>query len=96
MREHPEMSSSNTDNSTVGELERVMGQLLREEADFYLLLTATAERLQVADYVRLEHTDSFIVVSGKPSLLPAVMSFIRPFSSMVVIAIRNFSVVYIN
>lgn len=81
MRENTDLSFGNIDNR--GQYNGVMGELQREEADFCLLLAPNARRLQAIDYLRLEPTDYVIVLSKKPSLLPAVMSFIRPFSSTV-------------
>ena len=80
MRETADRSFGNIDSE--GQFSGVMGDLQRGESDFCLLLTPTATRLKVIDYLRLEPTDAFVVLSGKPTLLPAVMSFKRPFSSM--------------
>ncbi|XP_063885593.1 glutamate receptor ionotropic, delta-2-like [Scylla paramamosain] len=77
--ETPDRSFGNL--NAQGQYSGLVGELQREESDFCLLLTPTSDRLEVIDYLRLEPTDYLVVLSEKPSLLSAVMSFTRPFSN---------------
>ncbi|XP_071533866.1 ionotropic receptor 21a-like [Panulirus ornatus] len=58
----------------------MMGQLQREEADFCTISGPTFERLRAIQYLRGYPSDTFNIVSRKPSLLPKHLSLMRPFA----------------
>ncbi|KAK4326199.1 hypothetical protein Pmani_003267 [Petrolisthes manimaculis] len=78
MREDPSRSFGNLE--TDGMYSGMMGQLQREEADFCTMLAPTPGRLKVVDYLRLTPSDAFVIASLKPSVLPANLALVRPFS----------------
>ncbi|XP_050714157.1 probable glutamate receptor [Eriocheir sinensis] len=58
----------------------MVGELQREEAEVCMILAPTHDRLEVIDYLRLEPAETLVIVSLKPTLLPAYLSLLRPFS----------------
>ncbi|KAG7162414.1 Glutamate receptor ionotropic, delta-1-like 17 [Homarus americanus] len=63
-----------------GNFSGMIGQLQREETDFSTIVAPTTGRLKVVEYLRAYPSDVMAVTSLKPSLLPAHLSLIRPFS----------------
>lgn len=70
----------------------MVGELQREEAEVCMILAPTYDRLKVIDYLRLEPADTMVIVSLKPALLPAHLSFLRPFSRSSVVSLYWVSV----
>ncbi|XP_071533865.1 glutamate receptor-like [Panulirus ornatus] len=58
----------------------MIGQLQREEADFSTVTGPSSERLRAIQYLRGYPSDTFNIVSRKPSLLPKHLSLMRPFA----------------
>ncbi|KAG7162348.1 putative variant ionotropic glutamate receptor-like 23, partial [Homarus americanus] len=63
-----------------GNFTGMVGQLQREQSDFTTVMGPTVGRLKVVKFLRMYPSDLMVVTSLKPSLLPAHLSFIRPFS----------------
>ena len=68
-----------------GQYSGMVGELQREEAELCMLLAPTAPRFEVIDYLRLEPADTFVIVSLKPTLLPAHLSLLTPFTSLYIV-----------
>ncbi|XP_042233419.1 glutamate [NMDA] receptor subunit 1-like [Homarus americanus] len=66
-----------------GNFTGMIGQLQREESDFCTIMAATRGRLKVVEFFRAYPSDLMVVTSLKPSLLPAHLSFIRPFADVI-------------
>ncbi|KAK3873975.1 hypothetical protein Pcinc_021053 [Petrolisthes cinctipes] len=87
MREDPSRSFGNLEAD--GMYSGMMGQLQREEADFCTMLAPTPGRLKVVDYLRLTPSDAFVIASLKPSVLPANLALVRPFSRNVWVCVMG-------
>lgn len=64
-----------------GQYSGMVGELQREEAELCMILAPTSARFEVIDYLRLEPADTLVILSLKPTLLPAHLSLLRPFTS---------------
>ncbi|XP_069951698.1 glutamate receptor ionotropic, delta-1-like isoform X2 [Cherax quadricarinatus] len=65
----------------------MMGQLQREETDLCSTAGPSPERLKVIEFLRMYPSDQMTVTSLKPSLLPENLSFIRPFTGELWLAV---------
>ncbi|KAG7162453.1 Glutamate receptor-like 33 [Homarus americanus] len=76
IREEPEKIWGMNENGT---FTGMVGQLQREETDFTTITGISAERLVIIEFLRTYPSDLMTVTSLKPSLLPQLLSLIRPF-----------------
>ncbi|XP_069951695.1 uncharacterized protein [Cherax quadricarinatus] len=65
----------------------MMGQLQREETDLCSKAGPSPERLKVIEFLRGYPSEQMTVISLKPSLLPENLSFIRPFTGELWLAV---------
>ncbi|XP_063884806.1 probable glutamate receptor [Scylla paramamosain] len=85
MRENPTRSFGYLGDD--GQYSGMVGELQREEAELCMILAPTAARFEVIDYLRLEPADTLVILSLKPTLLPAHLSLLRPFTTSLWIAL---------
>ncbi|XP_063885541.1 glutamate receptor ionotropic, delta-2-like [Scylla paramamosain] len=85
--EHWEEPNRSFGDEKDGHFTGMIGELQREEADLSTIVAPTPGRLKAIDFLRLYPSDMMVIVSLKPSLLPAHLAVIRPFSYYVWISI---------
>ncbi|XP_045123990.1 glutamate [NMDA] receptor subunit 1-like [Portunus trituberculatus] len=85
MRENPTRSFGYL--GADGQYSGMVGELQREEVELCMILAPTAARFEVIDYLRLEPADTLVILSLKPTLLPAHLSLLRPFTTSLWIAL---------
>ncbi|XP_068250108.1 probable glutamate receptor [Palaemon carinicauda] len=64
-----------------------VGTLQRHEADFSMLLSWMATRMDAVDYSRIYISESLLIVTLKPGPLPQIFSIFRPFPGELWVAI---------
>ncbi|XP_069951439.1 uncharacterized protein [Cherax quadricarinatus] len=84
IREDPERSWGVWNN---GVFNGMIGHLQREEIDFCTESAPTPERLMTVEYARGYPSDLMVVASLKPTLLPQYLSFVRPFTGELWVAL---------
>ncbi|XP_069951446.1 glutamate receptor-like [Cherax quadricarinatus] len=63
-----------------GQFTGIIGQLQREEIDIGAPMGPLSERIPAMEFLRAYEVDPLIIVSLKPTLLPQLLSLLKPFS----------------